>query len=49
MEEKILKFYHVAAEQSKHLMADVTRNFMLVSKKRNERVPKLKALMEQGK
>ena len=49
MEEKILKFYHVAAEQSKHLMADIPRNFMLVAKKRNERVPKLKALLDQAK
>jgi len=49
MEEKILKFYAVAAEQSKHLMADVPRNFTLVAKKRNERLPKLKALLEQAK
>ena len=49
MEEKILKFYHVAAEQSKHLMADVPRSFTLVAKKRNERIPKLKALLEQAK
>ena len=49
MEEKILKFYHVAAEQSKHLMADVPRNFTLVAKKRNERIPKLKALLDQAK
>jgi rubrerythrin len=49
MEEKILKFYHVAAEQSKHLMADVPRNFTLVAKKRSERVPKLKALLDQAK
>jgi rubrerythrin len=49
MEEKILKFYAVAAEQSKHLMADVPRNFTLVAKKRNERLPKLKALLEQQK
>jgi hypothetical protein len=49
MEEKILKFYHVAAEQSKHLMADVPRSFTLVAKKRSERVPKLKALLEQEK
>lgn len=33
MEEKILKFYDVAAEQSKHLMADVPRSFTLVAKK----------------
>lgn len=44
MEEKILKFYGVAAEQSKHLMADVPRSFTLVAKKRNERVNKLKSL-----
>jgi rubrerythrin len=49
MEEKILKFYHVAAEQSKHLMADVPRNFTLVAKKRNERLTKLKGLLEQAK
>jgi rubrerythrin len=49
MEEKILKFYQVAAEQSKHLMADVPRSFTLVAKKRNERIPKLKALLEKGK
>jgi rubrerythrin len=49
MEEKILQFYHVAAEQSKHLMADVPRNFTLVAKKRSERVPKLRALLDQAK
>ena len=49
MEEKILDFYRVAAEQSKHLMADIPRNFTLVAKKRNERLPKLKALLDQIK
>jgi hypothetical protein len=49
MEEMILKFYHVAAEQSKHLMADVPRSFTLVAKKRIERIPKLKALLDQAK
>ena len=49
IEEKILKFYGVAAEQSKHLMADVPRNFTLVAKKRNERIPKLKELLEKAK
>jgi len=49
MEEKILSFYQVAAEQSKHLMADVPRSFTLVAKKRSERVPKLKALIDQAK
>ena len=49
MEERILKFYHTAAEQSKHLMADVPRNFTLVAKKRSERVPKLKAILDQAR
>jgi len=49
VEEKILNFYHVAAEQSKHLMADVPRNFTLVAKKRSERIPKLKGLLEKAK
>lgn len=49
MEETILNFYRVAAEQSKHLMADIPRNFTLVAKKRNERLPKLKALLDQIK
>ena len=49
MEEKIIKFYQVAAEQSKHLMADVPRSFTLVAKKRSERIPKLKALLDQAK
>ncbi len=42
MEEKILNFYEVAAEQSVHLMADVPRSFTLVGKKRKERISKLK-------
>jgi rubrerythrin len=45
MEEKILKFYQTAAEQSKHLMADVPRSFILVAKKRGERILKLKSLL----
>jgi rubrerythrin len=45
IEEKILKFYQVASEQSKHLMADVPRSFTLVAKKRSERIPKLKELL----
>ena len=49
MEEKILKFYGIATEQSKHLMADVPRSFTLVAKKRNERIPKLKELLEKAK
>jgi rubrerythrin len=46
IEENLLKFYGTAAEQSKHLMADVPRSFTLVAKKRSERIPKLKALLE---
>ncbi len=48
MEEQMLKFYQTAAEQSKHLMADVPRSFTLVAKKRSERVPKLKTLLAGG-
>jgi rubrerythrin len=46
IEENLLNFYRTAAEQSKHLMADVPRSFTLVAKKRTERIPKLKALLE---
>jgi rubrerythrin len=46
IEENLLKFYQTAAEQSKHLMADVPRSFTLVAKKRSERIPKLKALLD---
>jgi rubrerythrin len=49
MEEKILKFYQIAAEQSKNLMADVPRSFTLVAKKRTERICKLKVLLDQVK
>ncbi|MBW1706956.1 MAG: hypothetical protein JRJ86_17640 [Deltaproteobacteria bacterium] len=44
MEEKILDFYNVAADQSMSLMADVPRNFKIVVKKRKNRIPKLKSL-----
>jgi len=44
LEEKIVKFYTDAAEQSKSLMADVPRAFMMVAKKRNNRVAKLRSL-----
>ena len=46
MEEKILHFYTVAAEQSGPLMADVPRNFTIVAKKRRDRIPKLKSLIK---
>ena len=44
IEERIIKFYSVAAEQSKPLMADVPRAFSLVAKKRSNRLAKLKSL-----
>ncbi|MCK4794387.1 MAG: hypothetical protein KAV87_62240 [Desulfobacteraceae bacterium] len=44
MEEKILNFYTVAAEQSGSLMADVPRNFKIVAKKRKNRIPTLRSL-----
>ena len=46
IEEKIIKFYSDAAEQSKSLMADVPRAFTLVARKRNNRIPELKSLIE---
>ena len=44
MEEIIIKLYSDAAEQSKSLMADVPRAFMMVVKKRSSRIPKLESL-----
>ncbi len=44
MEETIVRFYVDAAEQSKSLMADVPRAFMLIVRKRNDRLAKLKLL-----
>jgi rubrerythrin len=44
MEEKIVRFYTEAAEQSKSLMADVPRAFMRVVKKRGDRIAKLRSL-----
>ncbi len=43
VEEKIIKFYSDAAEQSKSLMADVPRTFSIIARKRGERLDKLKA------
>ena len=45
MEEKILNFYGIAAEQSKLLMADVPRAFKMVVKKRSNRYSTLKSLL----
>ena len=44
IEEKIIDFYNIAAEQSKSLMADVPRAFKLVVKKRNKRQSALRSL-----
>jgi rubrerythrin len=49
IETKSLRFYETAAEQSKHLMADVPRAFTLVAKRRRERIAKIKALLERTK
>lgn len=44
IEEKMTRFYEDAAEQSKSLMADVSRTFVRIAKKRGERIAKLRAL-----
>jgi rubrerythrin len=44
MEETIVRFYTDAAEQSKSLMADVPRAFMVIVRKRNDRLAKLRSL-----
>jgi len=44
IEEKIGEFYSDAAEQSKSLMADVPRVFVLIARKRGDRVAKLRSL-----
>jgi rubrerythrin len=45
MEEKITGFYTEAAEQSRGLMADVPRTFLLVMKKREARKAKIRELL----
>ena len=45
MEERIIKFYSDAAEQSKSLMADVPRVFALIAKKRQGRESQLRSLL----
>ena len=42
LEEKIGKFYLDAAEQSKPLMADLPRLFVMIARKRDSRVAKLR-------
>lgn len=44
IEDRITAFYTDAAEQSRGLMADVPRSFLLVAKKREARLTKLKQL-----
>ena len=48
IEEKIIRFYSDAAEQSKSLLADVPRAFDMIVKKRNNRGPKLRSLLGKG-
>jgi len=47
IEEKMIKFYSDAAEQSKSLMADVPRAFTLVARKREGRESKLRLLLSE--
>ncbi len=47
IEEKIIKFYSDAAEQSKSLMADVPRAFKMVVKKRSNRYSTIKSLLSK--
>ena len=46
IEEKIIEFYNVAAEQSKSLMADIPRAFKLVAKKRSKRQSTLNSVLD---
>jgi len=48
IEEKMIKFYSDAAEQSKSLMADIPRAFTLIARKREGRESKLRLLGEEG-
>jgi hypothetical protein len=45
IEELIIKYYTLAAEQSKSLMADVPRAMSLIAKKREKRKAELEALL----
>ena len=47
IEEKMMKFYSDAAEQSNSLMADVPRAFRMVAKKRSSRGSKLRSLLDK--
>jgi hypothetical protein len=47
IEEKMIRFYSDAAEQSKSLMADIPRAFRMVVKKRVGRQTRLKTLLDR--
>jgi len=47
IEKAIIKFYTDAAEQSKSLMADVPRAFMIIARKRASRIEKLDSLLQR--
>jgi hypothetical protein len=47
IEETIIKFYSVAEEQSNSLMADLPRAFMLIAKKRGNRLSSLNSIISQ--
>ena len=47
IEKQLIKFYSDAAEQSKTLMADIPRAFLIVAKKRDGRIQVLKSLLEK--
>ena len=47
IEEKIIKFYSDAAEQSQILMADVPRIFKIIAKKRGKRLEELGLLLKR--
>lgn len=48
IEKTLIEFYIEAAEQSKSLMADIPRTFTIIAKQRDERINKLKSLVEKG-
>jgi len=47
IEHKLISFYTDAAEQSKALMADVPRTFLIVARKRKDREDKLRTLLKE--
>ena len=46
IERTIIKFYSDAAEQSRSLMADIPRTFMIIARKRESRLAKLASLVK---